>query len=408
MFLDNNYKLILKLYISLVTFLSLYYLAGINVLTTYNAMSEWIINYQGGFVRRGLIGELIFQISNFFDINLRFCFLILQSFLYLVFYYLIYDLLKNIKPNYFLILAIFSPVFIIFPIAELEAIGRKEVLIFITLLISIKLYFKYSNNDLVIFFLSIAFPILILTYEASIFYSFFFISLVLITKNRINFFYFFKLIIFSLPSLVCVYAIYFYPHSPQETAIMCEELKKIGEECGLASVFISKKINIHIAEVDWKINHVIRYIGIFIIGYFALVYLYFKSKFNQKKINPFFSKKPFYFHFFILILPSLLMFIIAVDTGRWTHISYTCSFIYFFGLLKHKAIIIDHKLVDFNLFNFKIKNFVYTFLFLAICLSWNPKAVYHEDIGSFPIYRALEKMPNYYNNIFEIKIFQKN
>ena len=142
MFLEKNYKFILKIYISLVTFLSLYFLAGVNVLTTYNAMSEWVINYQGGFVRRGLIGEIIFQISNFFGLNLRFCFLILQSFLYLVFYYLVYDLLKNIKSNYFLILAIFSPVFIIFPIAELEAIGRKEVQIFITLLISIN-FSKY-------------------------------------------------------------------------------------------------------------------------------------------------------------------------------------------------------------------------------------------------------------------------
>ena len=407
MFLEKNYKFILKLYISLVIFLSLYYLGGVNVGTTYNAMSEWVINYQGGFVRRGLIGEIIFQISNFFGLNLRFCFLILQSFLYLVFYYLVYDLLKNIKPNYFLILAIFSPVFIIFPIAELEAIGRKEVLIFITLLISINLYFKYLNNNLLILFLSIAFPILILTHEASIFYSFFFISLVLITNNRYNFNYFLKLILFSLPSLACIYAIYFYPHTNSETLIMCEELKKIGEECGLAAAFISKRINAHIAEINWEINHVIRYIGIFIIGFFSLIYLSFKSKFNLEKINPFFSKKPFYFHFLILILPSLLMFVIAVDTGRWTHMSYTCSFIYFFGLLKNKAIIINHKLFDFNFINFRMKNFISIFLFLLICLSWNPKAVYHEDLGSFPIYRALEKMPIYYNNILKIKIFRK-
>ena len=396
MFLEKNYKFILKIYISTVTFLSLYYLAGVNVVTTYNAMSEWVINYQGGFVRRGLIGETIFQISNFFDLNLRFCFLILQSFLYLIFYYLVYDLLKNIKPNYFLILAIFSPVFIIFPVAELEAIGRKEVLIFITLLISINLYFKYLNNDLVILFLSIIFPILILTHEASIFYSFFFISLILITKNKINLYYFLKLIVFSIPSFICVYAIYFYPHTTPETAIMCEELKKIGEECGLAAAFISKRINTHIAEVGWEIKHVTRYIFIFIVGFFALIYLSSKSKFSSEKINPFFSKKSFLYHFLILILPSLLMFVIAVDSGRWTHMSYTCSFIYFFGLLRHKAIVIDDKLIDLNSFNFKMKNFIYSFLFLILCLSWNPKAVYHEDLGSFPIYRIITKIIKYY------------
>ncbi len=408
MFLEKNYKTILKLYIFFVSFLSLYYLAGVNIVSTYNAMSEWVINYQGGFVRRGLIGEFIFQISNYFELNLRFSFLILQCFLYLFFYYLIYDLLKNIKPNYFVILALFSPIFIFFPIAELEAIGRKEVLIFIILLLSINLYFKYYNNNFVILFLSISFPILILTHEASIFYSFFFISLILITKNKINFYYFVKLGIFSLPSLACIYAIYFYPHTSSETANMCAELKKVGEECGLAAAFISKRIDTHIAEVNWETIHVLRYIFIFTLGFFALIYLSINSKFNVEKINHFFSTKPFYLHLIILILPSLAMFLIAVDTGRWTHMSYTCSFIYYFGLLKNKAIILNYKPINFNFINTKIKNFIYTFLFILLCFSWNPKAVHHEDLGSLPYYRALEKIPNYYNNISKIKIFRKN
>ena len=238
MFLENNYKILIKLYLSLITFLSIYYLSGVNLVSTYNAMTEWVINYQGGFVRRGLIGEIIFQISNFFELNLRFTFLILQSFLYLLYYYLIFNLIKNLRPNYFIILAVFSPIFILFPIAELEAIGRKEILIFISLLISINLYFKYLSNNLIIFFISAIYPLLLLTFEASIFYSFFFISLILITKNKINFFYFLKLFFFSLPSLICLYMIYFNPHLPEETAKMCNELKKIGEECGLAAAFI--------------------------------------------------------------------------------------------------------------------------------------------------------------------------
>ena len=40
-------------------------------------------------------------------------------------------------------------------------------------------------------------------------------------------------------------------------------------------------------------------------------------------------------------------------------------------------------------------------------MSWNPKAVYHEDLGSLPLYRAIEKSTNYYNNIMLINITQK-
>ena len=32
-------------------------------------MSEWLINYQGGFVRRGLVGEIILKISSVFPIT---------------------------------------------------------------------------------------------------------------------------------------------------------------------------------------------------------------------------------------------------------------------------------------------------------------------------------------------------
>ena len=406
MFLNKNYKFIIKFYLIFLFLLSLYYLSVVNSVLTYNAMTEWVINYQGGFVRRGLVGEIIFQISNLFNLNLRFAFLILQSLLYLTFFYLIYDLLKNIKPNFFIILAIFSPIFVSFPISELEAIGRKEVLIFITLLISINLYFKYRNNDLLILFISISFPIITLTHEASIFYSFFFIFLIFITKQKINYYFLLKLLFLSLPTLVVIYFIYFYPHSNQETVIMCEELKKIGENCGLAAAFISKGIGTHIAEVGWQKTHILRYIFIFFIGFFALIYLAKKSRFNEEIINPAFLKASFVFHFIILIFPTLLLFIIAVDSGRWTHMSYTTAFIYYFGLLKNRALILDEKIFIINIRNSKLRNFLYSLLFVLICLSWNPKAVYHEDLGSFPIYRAIEKFPNYYSNIFNIKIFR--
>ena len=406
MFLLKNYKLLVKSYIFLIFLLSLYYLAVRNNDLTNNAMTEWVINYQGGFVRRGLIGELIFQVSKILNLNLRFCFLVLQSFLYFIYYYLIYDLIKNLKPNFFIILAVFSPIFIIFPVAELEALGRKEILIFISLLISIKLYFNYLNNNLVILFISVIFPLLLLTHEASIFYSLFFISLIFITKKKINLSFFIKLFLFSLPSLLSIFAIYFFPHTPDDTIKMCEELNKIGERCGLATTFLSKTIGSHNSELDWKITHILRYFFIFLFGFVGIIYLSYKSKFSSSKINSFFCNQSFIFHLSILILPTFLMFIIAVDTGRWIHISFTCSFIYYFGLLKYNSLILDNDIFLFKLKHQKLNNFLYLFLFTAISLSWNPKAVYHEDLGSFPIYRAMEKFPNYYKNLYNIKIFR--
>jgi len=408
MFLEKKFKSLIKLYILFLTIVSIFYLSALNQVATYNAMAEWVVNYQGGFVRRGLIGEIIFQLSGFFELNLRFVFFILQSFLYLLFYFLIYDLLKKLKLNYFILLAIFSPIFIIFPIAELEAIGRKEVLIFIILLISINLYFKYLNNHIIIFFISLSFPILILTFEASIFYSFFFISLILITSHKINLSYFLKLLLYSVPSIISIYLIYTYPHSQEETTAMCDALRKAGEECGMPTFFLSHTIDFHMNEVNWKLTHIFRYIMIFILGFSPLFYLVINSKFNEKLINPIFLKFPLFVNLIIMILPTLLMYSIAVDSGRWTHIVYSCTFIYYFGLLKNKAVILNDKLFNFNFENKSVSNFLKILLFILVCLSWNPKAVYHEDLGSIPIYRAIEKIPGYFNNFEEFKVFREN
>ena len=142
------------------------------------------------------------------------------------------------------------------------------------------------------------------------------------------------------------------------------------------------------------------------LGFFSFIYLAYNTKFNISKTDPWVSRSLFIYYLIILMLPTLVMFVIAVDTGRWTHITYTCSFILYFGLLKHKILILNYKLFEISLSSLKLKNFLYSFFFFLICLSWNPKAVYHEDLGSFPIYRALEKIPNYYNNLFEIKLLR--
>lgn len=33
-------------------------------------VGDWLINYQGGFVRRGFLGELFYQISKIFDVSI--------------------------------------------------------------------------------------------------------------------------------------------------------------------------------------------------------------------------------------------------------------------------------------------------------------------------------------------------
>ena len=58
-----------------------------------SSVSEWLINYNGGFTRRGLGGEISIMIANLFDFSLRQSIFFIQSlfhvsYLVLVFLYL--------------------------------------------------------------------------------------------------------------------------------------------------------------------------------------------------------------------------------------------------------------------------------------------------------------------------------
>ena len=121
-------------------------------------------------------------------------------------------------------------------------------------------------------------------------------------------------------------------------------------------------------EVSWKLEHILRYLLIFILGFGPLLILIKNSRFNEFKVDKHFIKLPVIYFFLIPIFISFIMMVIAVDSGRWIHISYTCTFITYFTMLKNQIIL--------------------------------------QDLGSLPLYRAIEKTSNYYENILKLNITQ--
>ena len=61
----------LNLYISILFIFSVFYLQGKYNVGNDSTVSEWLINYEGGFIKRGLIGQLTIYISKLFDLSLR-------------------------------------------------------------------------------------------------------------------------------------------------------------------------------------------------------------------------------------------------------------------------------------------------------------------------------------------------
>ena len=395
----KNFNLF-KIYIVFLFLLSSFYLSAVYLSQVNNAMSEWVINYGGGFVRRGLVGEIIFQLSIFFKIKLREGFLILQILLYFFYYLIIYWLLSNFKKNFIVYLAIFSPVFYSFGLYELEALGRKEILMYIFFSYNFYLFYKYKNINLNYIFTFLSLIILILNHESVIFYYLFYLFFFIVIDKKKDFrFYILNLLLLFIIIFVS-YLIYVNPHSSADNLEMCKRLFNTSDErCGLAANFTTANISRHINEVNWRFTDVINYIFIFIFGFIGIFLLIYKSKLTNKFYILNFNL------FSILIfcsLPGLLLFLIAVDTGRWTSMLYHMIAISFFGMVKLGYIKMDsdikYKYIDFP----KVRNnFLFYFLIFILCFGWSPKAVYHESFGTFPAYRMIIKAPKFYKINFK-------
>ena len=95
--MENTYKKYFKIYLVTILTFAIIWLYLKHSVGNDSTISEWIINYQGGFTRRGLPGEIAFHIAKFFNVKLRLVILFMQIFFYLLYLCLIYQFLKRIK-----------------------------------------------------------------------------------------------------------------------------------------------------------------------------------------------------------------------------------------------------------------------------------------------------------------------
>tara|TARA_B100000963_G_C22576613_1_gene648745 strand:+ start:96 stop:1298 length:1203 start_codon:yes stop_codon:yes gene_type:complete len=393
-----NFNKFFKYYLVFICFSSIFFMSRTYQLDVNNSMGEWLINYQGGFGRRGLLGELFTQLSIKINFPIRKLILYFLYFTFITYYSLIYLFFRNVKKNKLIIVSILSPLFILFPLAELEALGRKDILIPTFFIIYCIIFSRTSFFGLSLILL-ICFPILLLTHEVSIFYLPFFLIVLMFKNEKFNILRLLSIIFISAIFVLIIYILSNSAHSSDQIKMMCDHMKNVlNDKCGLGAYVLNRALADNIAELGGNITQFIRNFFIFIFGFSALVILIQNSYFNNQKIN--IISKYFNFKFLVCIvfLPTLIPFAIAVDWGRWFNLSCTMLTLFYFFCHKNENIILNDKIKILEIFSYnflKSKIFFFILVFI-ICFSWNPKAVYHEDIGSFPVYRIVTKIIKYY------------
>ena len=91
----KNFNFYFFIFIHSILLFAVFHLYKKHLVGNDSSISEWMINYQGGFTRRGLIGEISFQIADYLNLSLRFVIFIFQSLLYFIYSILIYLYIKK-------------------------------------------------------------------------------------------------------------------------------------------------------------------------------------------------------------------------------------------------------------------------------------------------------------------------
>ena len=223
--------------------LSLYnFVKGFNFFYNYNIYgghewytAEWLINYNYGFIRRGLFGTFILSLPLSPEITLIFLSIFL-SIIYLVYIVTICLIYLRNDQNFYSHLILFSPAFLLFHSSNLEAIFRKELIGLLSLALFVFSYVAKSRK--IILFLSYVFFVVgIFSAE----YNLYFVPLAIYLMKRKHEE---KIVLFStLISLPIFIYFYFYFNSIDtalNAKLICAGLKELNYHQ-----------NICVGAIDW-------------------------------------------------------------------------------------------------------------------------------------------------------------
>ena len=396
-----NAKKYINLYILILFIFSVFYLQGKYHVGNDSTVSEWLINYEGGFTKRGLIGQIAIHISEFLNYGLRQSILIFQILSIGIYYLLLINFFKSLRYNKIILLSVFTPIFLLYPVAEIEVLGRKEVIIFSFYLIYLTLQNFRQKNYFRIFLL----PLLMLIWEPVVFFFIFWLIVDYIEDVfEINHKSLFKYLLTYVPSILIGVYIALNPISEIDHKNMAIFLKEnFNENCYMSCALLLSKSSIY---DQFKTNFILfnfeiflRYFLIILIGFGPMFILIKFSKFNKLNYKIFLS---------LVSPPIFVLFMMMSDWGRIVNIFYTFSIISFLYLYKKKLVLINNEILGNFFVKVFNKKYVYTIFFIIFCFGWNPKTSLTGDIGTNPIWKIPYNASKRILGFDSLRLFQDN
>lgn len=291
---------------------------GFNLMKIWNSFyqSDFYINYEGGFVRRGLDGQIIYKLSKITSVNAVWIQKTYNLLFFLIFAALVGYFMLRYRPPFFVV---FSTSILLLFIFYLGRGIRKDHILLVFFFLSCLEIVKRKNTTVAFLTVNLLSIVASLIHELYFIVSFF--PIVLLLKNFIfekdQLSEYLRSALFLLPSTLVFLIIFFFGlgNSDQQLAILAS-WKQIGVENVLFNSGIFDR-SLYIWELGFTRNQYISFlIAIMLHFFFVLIMISNDLKNRKLKIN-----------FYILIGLQygvlLLLSIVAKDFSRWI---FLCNF----------------------------------------------------------------------------------
>lgn len=322
-------------FIAIICFVAIYSFVYIPDYETYE-ISDWMINYEGGFVRRGLIGQCLLWANHIHSFDIRYAIVLIEALFYVLFLYLIFKIFNKYK---------WSLLGAMFPIVcstTSLTVYRRDFMMLCLCYLSYKLFFRYLKDNRIN---SLIISIMIMSVSITIYEPIFFVMVPVLVlqywnkkKDIIN-----SLFIFLIPILCMVLSCIFRGTDNQVNDIWQSWLPYLSqyvdiqnENIGFAIQFLGltnqEVFSLHY-ECTFRDNMplwtIITLIIVFSLAYFLCTYVpsvYREGKRLCENIDKYEISKILLFQLFIQ-LPIFTL--LSCDYGRTIPMSLYTSFFIF-------------------------------------------------------------------------------
>jgi len=272
---------------------------------------DWLINYEGGWIRRGLMGQALYRVpgSGFNMLWILFC---LQTAIYVSIAHLVLKLFFSVRREVSWLLFIFSPAFIfLFPFYDMQAGFRKEIMVFLSFclmaagLMGGRLNHRYLIPSLLLYWVAV------FSHEAAVLCVFFFVYLLfectqpepgLRGMGRVY------MAGFSAAAVAGLLFVVSYQGTADASVMICKSLERRGlspDICGGAIQWLGFDVRYAWNQVSFK-KYILVYPLLFLLSAAPL----FLTGWWKRKLPVLLVGLGF-------VLP---LFVVAIDWGRWIHI----------------------------------------------------------------------------------------